>query len=120
MLATMLSNSLSKSSINGRKTVVLEEGGHPISLGLNKRDPFATDGCKFKYPKCIMRPNKDCSMMSSVYVIRCIKCKEELDPNLKENPALPGGIRSSHYLGMTATIECYHIYKIKRAKTMRE
>ena len=27
----------------------------------------------------------------------------ELDPTLKENPALPGGIRSSHYLGLTAT-----------------
>ena len=41
--------------------------------------------------------------MSSVYLIRCMKCKENLDPNLKENPALPGGILSSHYLGMTAT-----------------
>ena len=50
-----------------------------------------------------MNPNKDCSMMSSVYVIRCMKCIEDLDPNLKENPTLPGGILSSHYLGMTAT-----------------
>ena len=41
MLATMLSNSLSKSSTEGKRTIVLEEGGHPISLGLKKRDPFA-------------------------------------------------------------------------------
>ena len=41
--------------------------------------------------------------MGAIYVIRCITCKRELDPTVKETPALPGGIKSCHYLGMTAT-----------------
>ena len=94
----MLSNNLCKSSDSVKKTVVLEEGGHPISLGLKKRDPFAVEGCKFNDTKCIMKRGSDCSIMNAVYVIRCIQCKQELDPNIKENPALPGGVKSSHYL----------------------
>ena len=39
--------------------------------------------------------------MGAVYVIRCITCKRDLDLLVKENPAVPGGIKSSHYLGMT-------------------
>ena len=42
--------------------------------------------------------------MGAVYVIRCTSCKMELDPGLKENPKVPGGIMSSHYIGMTATL----------------
>ena len=41
--------------------------------------------------------------MGAVYVIRCTKCKMELDPGTKENPTVPGGIMSSHYIGITAT-----------------
>ena len=43
-LATMLQDSQSKSSTHGKRKVVLEEGGHPISLGLKKRDLFASSG----------------------------------------------------------------------------
>ena len=41
--------------------------------------------------------------MGAVYVIRCTKCKMEIDPEIKENPTVPGNIVSSHYIGMTAT-----------------
>ena len=41
--------------------------------------------------------------MSTVYVIHCTKCRKELDPGLKENPSVPGGVMSNHYIGMTAT-----------------
>ena len=48
-------------------------------------------------------PEKDCSLMGAVYVIRCNSCKAELDPMIKEQPTIPGGIKSQHYIGMTAT-----------------
>ena len=41
--------------------------------------------------------------MSAVYGIYCTKYKMDLDPGLKENPTIPGGILSSHYIGMTPT-----------------
>ena len=41
--------------------------------------------------------------MKSCYVIRCKACKDKLDPDEKENPQKPGGILSSHYIGLTAT-----------------
>ena len=86
-----------------------EGGGHPTSLGLKKRDPFMTNGCKFNDTECIMRNDKDCSMMGAIYIIRCITCKERLDPEVKEDPTVPGGVKSSHYLGMT-------FYKIQNYK----
>ena len=79
-LATILQNNINKSSTDGKRKVVLEEGGHPISLGLKKRDPFLTNGCQFNDNDCIMRSDKDCSMMGAIYIIRCISCKERLDP----------------------------------------
>ena len=41
--------------------------------------------------------------MGAVYVIHCNKCKMDLDPGIKENTAILGGILSSHYIGMMAT-----------------
>ena len=41
--------------------------------------------------------------MGAIYIIRCTTCKMELDPGVKENPTIPGGVLSSHYIGMTAT-----------------
>ena len=41
--------------------------------------------------------------MGAVYVIRCNSCQMNLDPTVKEKPTEPGGIRTHHYIGMTAT-----------------
>ena len=62
-----------------------------------------TNGCKFNETNCIMRNDKDCSMMRVIYIIRCMKCKEKLDLLVKEDPAVPSGVMSSHYFGITAT-----------------
>ena len=40
--------------------------------------------------------------MNSVYCITCNTCKETLDPEVKEIPGIPGGVKSSHYVGMAA------------------
>ena len=48
------------------------------------------------------RPDKYCSNMSKIYVIRCLTCRQTLDPTVREKPDLPGGVRTAYYLGMTA------------------
>ena len=41
--------------------------------------------------------------MGAVYIIRCNSCKAELDQEVKENPTVPGGMYSQHYIRMTTT-----------------
>ena len=41
--------------------------------------------------------------MGEINTLLCNPCKAELDPQVKENPIIPGGVLSSHYIGMTAT-----------------
>ena len=43
-----------------------------------------------------------CSSMGCVYCVTCNTCKETLDPEVREVPAKPGGVKSSHYIGMCA------------------
>ena len=49
-----------------------------------------------------------------MYYITCNTCKETLDPEIKEIPAKPGGIKSDHYIGMSA------VTLHNRQKTHRE
>ena len=39
--------------------------------------------------------------MGTVYCIRCLGCKEKLDPDTKEQPGSKGGVKSSNYIGRT-------------------
>ena len=40
--------------------------------------------------------------MGAVYLITCTSCKQELSPDVRENPGQKGGVLSAHYIGMTA------------------
>ena len=73
-LASLRQNKVGQ-GCNGDRKQILEEGGHPVSLCLLKRDPFSTAGCKFKDPDCIFNPEKDCSLLGAVYIIQCNSCK---------------------------------------------
>ena len=101
-LATALTKRIGTAP-DGSRRVVLDEGGCPVTLGLKACNPFKEDGCQFKDPNCLITDNGDCSKMKSVYVIRCKACHEKLDPDTKETPQKPGGIHSSHYIGLTTT-----------------
>ena len=48
------------------QTLVLEDGGLPIMIGLKVRDPFRCQGCMFKDDKCMINLNTDCSRHASV------------------------------------------------------
>ena len=41
--------------------------------------------------------------MSCIYCIICNTCNEEIDPQIRQQIQDPGGIKASHYIGMTAT-----------------
>ena len=89
-------------SPDGSVNLVMEEGGVPITMGLKKTDPRETQGCQFGDDNCWIQGNK-CSAIGSIYVVTFNSCKEVLDPEIKEIPEVPGGVKSSHYLGMTWT-----------------
>ena len=101
LLVNKLQQKLGTTS-EGKKRIVLEEGGEPVTIGLKRKNPFSTNGCKFGDNQCIVSPSSDCSAMGATYIIRCLSCKQTVDPTLKENPKLPGQVRSAHYIGMTA------------------
>ena len=59
-------------------------------------------GCPFGDKNCWVAGNK-CATMRSIYCVTCNSCKQVLDPEIKEIPAIPGGVKSAHYIGMSAT-----------------
>ena len=87
----------------GKKRLVQEEGGRPVTLGLKQANPFKKPGCAFDDEQCMVRDGEDCGTMMALYCIICKGCKQELGPYIRENPSQPGGIHSSHYIGMTAS-----------------
>ena len=87
----------------GERRLVTEEGGVPVTMGLKSADPFKNqDECKYGDPECWVKDGK-CGEMGCLYYVSCLKCKQDLDPEIKEVPAKPGGIKHSHYIGMTAS-----------------
>ena len=87
---------------DGQTRLVLEDGGAPITLGLKKKDPFEKKECKFGDPQCWIKDGK-CHKMSCIYNITCNTCQEEVDPEIRQSHQEPGGTKTSHYIGMTAT-----------------
>ena len=69
---------------------------------MKKNNPFIQPGCQYNDTSCIARGDLDCGRMGVVYAIKCNTCLQEIDPHVKECPSKPGGIKTSHYLGMTA------------------
>ena len=86
----------------GSRRIVQEEGGLPITIGLKRTNPFVQTGCQYIDPTCITKRDKDCGWMGLVYAIKYNTCRQELDPGIKEYLEKPGGIKTPHYIGMTA------------------
>ena len=61
-LATQLSEEVRRNP-GGDRRLILEERGHLIHLEHKLKNPFSTQGCKYNDPDCLVRPNKDCSIM---------------------------------------------------------
>ena len=60
---------------DGGTVKIVEMGGLPISSGLAKGDPFATKKCPFS-EKCDAKEDQNCLTSRSVYLYRCLNCKE--------------------------------------------
>ena len=109
-LARIIREKVGKSQ-GGELRVVMEEGGVPLTQGLKESNPFRTRGCQYGDSECLVDQRQDCGVMSAVYIIRCNTCQSDLPPEIKDNPRLPGGAKSHHYLGKTAT--SLHIRMLK-------
>ena len=71
-LQTEIKRSLASSDqADGGRTLVLEDGGLPVTIGLKKRDPFWTPGCTFMDPTCMVDSKEDCSGQAKVYIVTC-------------------------------------------------
>ena len=68
-------------------------------MGLKRKDPFPTNTCTFKDPKCQVKQGVDCSQVMNVYKITCLSCTKEMGPS--KGPDKPGKEKSPHYIGMT-------------------
>lgn len=58
----------------GGRTKAVEASGAPIYMGLKKIDPFATDGCDYGDPDCLVDDKTSCSNMGACYRIVCSLC----------------------------------------------
>ena len=63
--------------------------------------------------KCLAKPGQNCGTMCTLYCISCKGCKADISPEVHENPSEPGGVKHSHYLGMTAG-SCHNRWKTHR------
>ena len=122
-LMKSISSSLSTDKqADGGRTLVVEEGGLPVTLGLRVKDPFRRDGCTFKDPECMVDAGVNCSKQDSVYCITCDGCQENVfqGPNPLHMPRSTdaGGETRLHYIGMTGTsLHCRgksHLAAVKR------
>ena len=89
---------------DGGRTMVLEDGGVPATLGLKKRDPFRVERCRFKDDNCRVDPSTDCSQQGRVYILTCNACPEAVAGGVaRGKPTEPGGEARLNYVGMTGT-----------------
>ena len=87
----------------GNWRLIQEGGGRPVTLGLKQANPFKKQGCMYDDGQCFVKEEDDCGAMMALYCTVCLMCKQELSPNMRENPSEPSGVHSSHYIGMTVS-----------------
>ena len=107
-LKKSISSSLRKDrQADGGQTLVVEEGGLPVTIGLRVKNPFRKDICVFKDPEYPVYTRVDCSRQDTVYSITCGGCLESVfqgpSPLHMPKPTEAGGETRLHYIGMTGT-----------------
>ena len=73
-----------------------------MTLDLKVTDPHKKDECQYGDKDCWVEGGK-CSEMGALYVITCKTCDQKVDSTERDNPKLPGGIKTPNYIGMTAS-----------------
>ena len=101
MLASKIKKAIGNTK-DGQTRLILEDGGAPVTLGLKVKDLFGVPICQFGDPECWVSEGK-CGKMFCLYCIICNTCNEQINPNVRQQMHEPGGIKTSHYLGMTST-----------------
>ena len=66
------------------RTLVVEEGGIPVTAQVRRGDPFFNGNCRFGDPECMARPDVDCGQSGILYEATCNACQEPV--NLSTQP----------------------------------
>ena len=77
------------------KTLVIERGGKPVFSGLEERDQFKIEGCRYGMG-CLAGEGVNCSEVNTCYRITCTMCKE--GGNEVER-VVPAGVRQARWVG---------------------
>ena len=95
--------------MNGKKTLIVEEGGTPVLAFARKTDPFRNRCCRFEDENCIVESDKDCAQMGAIYEITCNECQDLINLDVEVDPRSrdPGQQNRYNYVGMTCTSEHY-------------
>ena len=67
-LASNIKKAVNSVSRNGAKTLVVEDGGTPITASLRQNDSFRKHECRFGDKLCMVESSKDCAMMNAIYM----------------------------------------------------
>ena len=66
-LAANIKKAVNDVAANGKKTLVVEEGGTPVVAFARKTDPFRNKQCRFEDENCMVESEKDCAQMGVIY-----------------------------------------------------
>ena len=102
-LAKLITRALNKEG--SERTLVMENGGIPVTSQVRKNDPFFEGGCKYGDESCMTQYNVDCSKSGVIYEITCNTCEHPVnESDTVENTSTdPGGQPRHNYVGMTMT-----------------
>ena len=87
------------------RTLVVEEGGVPVTAQVRKNDPFFTGGCRFGDPGCPVKEGVDCGQSGCLYEATCMTCVQPVDlsNNQERDSREPGCQPRYNYIGMSMT-----------------
>ena len=73
-------------AVNGKKTLIVEEGGTPVLAFARKTDLFRNNCCRFEDENCIVESDKDCAQMRAIYEITCNECQDPINLDVEVDP----------------------------------
>ena len=87
------------------RTLVVEEGGVPVTSQVRRGDPFFNGSCRYGDPSCMARQGVDCGLSGVLYEATCNSCLEPVDLGTHQEleSREPGKQPRYNYIGMTMT-----------------
>ena len=87
------------------RTLVVEEGGIPVTAQVRRNDPFFNGSCRYGDSECMAKEGVDCGTSGCLYEATCNTCLQPVDLNSPQDRESrePGKQQRHNYIGMTMT-----------------